>query len=69
MPGPDAAHCRACDYAGLCEARVAEQSARKAAAATAQVRAFRELPDFSDSLETLLAGEDIAPEEAGEGES
>ena len=69
MPGPDAAHCRVCDYAGLCEARVAEQSARKAAAATAQVRAFAELPDFSDSLETLLAGEDLAPEEAGEGES
>jgi len=46
----------------LCEARVAEQSERKARA-SAQVRGFFELPDFSENLQTLPGGYAAPPEE------
>ena len=62
VPGPGADHCKICDYASLCEARVAEQSERKARA-SAQVRGFFELPDFSENLQTLPGGYAAPPEE------
>lgn len=63
-PGPEAVHCKACDYANLCEARVAEQVAAKAD--DARLVAFRHLPKLSDLLETLSAGEAAAAGEEGD---
>jgi RecB family exonuclease len=66
VPGPDAANCKICDYASLCEARVAEQVARKAD--DARMGTFLQLPDLSDMLETLSAGEaDLAGDEGDDG--
>jgi RecB family exonuclease len=50
-PGDKGTHCRFCDYRGICDSRIVQQSERKAAAG--QAERYATLPDFSDLLHDL----------------
>ncbi len=54
QPGENGVHCRACDYRGLCDARIQRLVQRKSA--SRQDARWQALPDFGLELQTLGKG-------------
>ncbi|UCE03642.1 MAG: exodeoxyribonuclease V subunit gamma [Candidatus Latescibacterota bacterium] len=55
QPGPNAMHCKPCDYRNVCDARVAWQVRRKSA--SGQDARYHALPDFGTDLVSAEEGE------------
>ena len=58
QPGENGVHCRACDYRGLCDARIQRLVQRKSA--SRQDARWQALPDFGLELQTLGKGTEDA---------